>query len=239
MIETVAETGSTNADLAVRIGAGEQLAEGGWLVADRQNTGRGRLGRVWSDGFGNFMGSTVVRPQAGDPPLPTLALMTGVAVYEALLLFKADGAEVRLKWPNDLLLDGGKIAGILLEMVAGVVVVGIGVNLAHAPDVEGRRTAALAQFGPAPDRNLFARHLAATFHEELHRWRTAGLAPLLQRWQDAAHPRGTPLTVLPPGEDRLDGTFAGLAADGSLLLALASGTVRTINAGDVMLAERR
>ncbi|HUD27543.1 MAG TPA: biotin--[acetyl-CoA-carboxylase] ligase [Novosphingobium sp.] len=236
MIHSVEETGSTNADLAARIAGGEYLPEGDWLVADRQTAGRGRLGRAWNDGLGNFMGSTVVRLAPGDPSPASLALLTGLAVHEALAGFVGEGRDLRLKWPNDLLLEGGKVAGILLDMTGGVVVVGIGVNLAAAPDVPGRRVAALSAFGPAPTRDAFAGALAQAFDRELQRWRSVGLAPLLRRWQSAAHPKGTPLTVLPPGEEALHGTFAGLADDGNLRLALSDGSIRTIHAGDVLLA---
>lgn len=233
MIEVVAETGSTNADLAKRLSGGEFLPEGRWLVADRQTAGRGRLGRVWDDGAGNFMGSTVVRVAPMDPAPATLALLTGLAVHEALNRFVSDG--LQLKWPNDLLLDGGKLAGILLEMVSGVVIVGIGVNLAHAPDVPGRKVVALSDYGKDVSRDDFAGALATAFDSELQRWRSAGLAPLLRRWQNAAHPAGTPLRVIPPGEDAIAGTFAGLAEDGNLRLALSDGSIRTIHAGDVLL----
>jgi BirA family biotin operon repressor/biotin-[acetyl-CoA-carboxylase] ligase len=237
LIHSVAETGSTNADLTDRIGAGDYLPEGDWLVADRQTAGRGRLGRVWNDGLGNFMGSTVVRIAPGDPAPASLALLTGLAVHEALRGFVPQGRDLLLKWPNDLMLDGAKIAGILLEMKAGIVVVGIGVNLASAPDLPDRKVAALSDFGPAPARDAFAGALATAFDSELHRWRSVGLAPLLRRWQSAAHPQGTPLRVLPPGEAPVDGTFAGLADDGNLRLALVDGSIRTIHAGDVLLAQ--
>lgn len=236
MIRYVEETGSTNADLAARISGGDHLPEGDWLVADRQTAGRGRLGRVWDDGLGNFMGSTVVRIAPGDPAPASLALLTGLAVHEALVGDVGEGRELLLKWPNDLLLGGAKVAGILLEMTGGVVIVGIGVNLASAPDIPGRKVTSLAEHGPAPGRDDFARALASAFDTELQRWRSVGLAPLLRRWQSTAHPQGTPLTVLPPGEDALNGTFAGLAEDGNLRLALADGTIRTIHAGDVLLA---
>ncbi|EIZ80274.1 BirA family transcriptional regulator [Novosphingobium sp. Rr 2-17] len=235
MIRTVAQTGSTNADLAAGLRSGQYSAEGDWLVADRQTAGRGRLGRPWNDGFGNFMGSTVVRPASGDPPTASLALMAGVAVHESVSLFLDKGCDLRLKWPNDLMLNDGKLAGILLEMVAGVVIVGIGVNLAIAPKVEGRRTVALGD--GSPGRDAFASTLASSFARELGRWRETGLAPLLRRWQSAAHPIGTPLMVVPPGEDRIEGAFAGLGQDGSLLLTLTDGSLRTIHAGDVLLAD--
>ncbi|MFC0203883.1 biotin--[acetyl-CoA-carboxylase] ligase [Novosphingobium soli] len=233
MIEVVDETGSTNADVASRLATGEYLPEGTWLVADRQTAGRGRLGRVWNDGAGNFMGSTVVRPGTGDPAPATLALLAGLAVHEAI--GELGVRDLRLKWPNDLLREGAKVAGILLEMIGGVVIVGIGVNLASAPDVPGRSVAALADHGAAPGRDRFAGALAETFARELLRWRSAGLAPLLRRWQSAAHPLGTPLRVLPSGEGEVHGAFAGLAEDGNLRLTLEDGSLRTIHAGDVLL----
>lgn len=235
MIHSVEETGSTNADLAARIDSGDYLPEGHWLVADRQTAGRGRLGRVWNDGYGNFMGSTVVHPAPGDPSAASLALLTGLAVHDALAQYLGLGRAM-LKWPNDVLVDGGKIAGILLEMQAGVVIVGIGVNLALAPEVPGRNVVAVSDFGTPPSTQEFASALAEGFDMELQRWRSVGLAPLLRRWQSAAHPEGTPLTVLPPGEEALNGTYAGLANDGSLRLALPDGAIRTIHAGDVLLA---
>jgi len=236
LIRTVPETGSTNADLAARIAAHERVAEGEWLIADRQNAGRGRQGRAWFDGAGNFMGSTVVWPGQGDPPLGTLALVTGLALLEAVAPLIPPPNQAQLKWPNDLLIGAAKLSGILLERAGEAVIVGIGVNLAQAPAVEGRETIALSAFGPAPDRDLFAASLARHFDAELERWRSYGLEPLIRRWQAAAHPLGTPLAVGEPGETPLQGTFAGLASDGALQLRLADGTTRTIHAGEVRLA---
>ncbi|MBD3728500.1 MAG: biotin--[acetyl-CoA-carboxylase] ligase [Sphingomonadales bacterium] len=236
MIETVTETGSTNTELLARLRAGEHVAEGDWLVADRQNAGRGRQGRAWFDGAGNFMGSTVVHPGGGDPPAPTLALLAGLATYEAVLPYCPDPAALRLKWPNDLMLGRAKLAGILLEAAGGAVVVGIGVNLVAAPQLPDRATVALVQIGPPPSRDGFARDLAAVFDREVERWRNFGLEPLLRRWQAAAYPPGTPITVNEPGEGMLSGRIEGLGPDGSLSLRLDDGSIRAIHAGDVMLA---
>ena len=237
MIETVAATGSTNADLLARAAAGELLHEGRWLVADRQDAGRGRQGRVWQDASGNFMGSTPVRVTADGPPPHTLALVAGLAVYEAVAPLIPPTAKPMLKWPNDVLLNGAKLAGILLERSRDTIIVGIGVNLAKAPGLADRKTIALSAFGPAPDRDLFAQSLAERFAQELDRWRTYGLDLLARRWTVAAHPVGTPLTVWPPGEEPLSGSFAGLTEEGNLRLAFSDGDARVIHAGDVMLQE--
>ena len=236
MIEVLPETGSTNADLAARAAAGEALREGHWLVANRQTAGRGRQGRAWFDGTGNFMGSSWVERRAGDPAPGTLALAAGLAVHEAVAPLLPPPHRAVLKWPNDVLVGGAKLCGILLEGSGQGVIVGIGVNLAQAPAVEERETLALSAFGPAPDRDLFAETLARCFAQELDRWRTFGLEPLVRRWLLAGHSVGTPLLVGEPGEVPLSGTFAGLAADGALQLRLVDGTTRAIHAGEVRLA---
>ena len=136
MIQFIPECVSTNDELAARLRSGERVSEGDWLIADRQTGGKGRQGRAWADANGNFMGSTVVRLGAGYPPPASLALVAGLAVYEAVLPHVVAQSGLRLKWPNDLVLAGAKLAGILLERVQDSVIVGIGVNLAIAPPVE-------------------------------------------------------------------------------------------------------
>lgn len=236
MIRKVAETGSTNADLIARLGAGERVPEGEWLVADRQTAGRGRQGRTWFDWHGNFMGSTVVQPGTGDPAPHTLALVAGLAVYEAVQPLCPNPAALMLKWPNDVLLGEAKLCGILLERAGDSVVIGIGVNLAAAPDLPDRKTIALSALGPAPDRDAFASVLAVSLDRELERWRTYGLAPLIRRWLTVGTPEGTPLSVHEPDGNVVQGRFAGLDDAGTLRLRLEDGAVRAIHAGDVMLA---
>lgn len=236
MIEYLSETGSTNADLAARLGAGEAPGEGYWLVADRQNAGRGRLGRTWFDGAGNFMGSTIIRPAASDPSPSTLALVVGLAVFETVTSLVPPPQRAMLKWPNDVLIGPAKLAGILLERSGDAIVAGIGVNLSQAPDLAERPAIALSAFGPAPDRIAFAEALARQFAIELDRWRTFGLEPIIARWQAAAHPPGTALVAGEPGGEAITGSFIGLTADGALQLRLDNGTTRTIHAGEVHLA---
>ena len=235
VIAFVAETGSTNADLAARVVAGEDLADGFWLVADRQVAGHGRMGRAWLDGAGNFMGSTVVRARPGDPPLHTLALVAGLALHAVVASIVPHSCLPLLKWPNDVMIGQAKLAGILLERTGDAVIVGIGVNLARAPEVAGRETVAISRFGPAPDRDLFARQLADAFAVELGLWRSGGLASVIARWLANAHPVGTPLLVGEPGEIPEQGHFCGLDPDGALILRRSDGTTQTVHAGEVRL----
>ncbi|MGZ3264443.1 MAG: biotin--[acetyl-CoA-carboxylase] ligase [Croceibacterium sp.] len=109
MIRVVPETGSTNADLLAQLGSGDRVPEGDWLVADRQTGGRGRQARRWLDAAGNFMGSTVVHLSPQDPPPATLSFVAALAVYETVLARLGNPRELQLKWPNDVLLGGGKL----------------------------------------------------------------------------------------------------------------------------------
>ena len=150
MIRTVAETGSTNDDLAMLARAG--VAEGLWLRAERQTGGRGRQGREWRSPPGNLYASTIVRLRPGDPPAPTLALVAAVALHQVAALF-APGASIAIKWPNDLMAGGAKLSGILLERSDDAVIIGFGVNLAHHPeDLERPATSASVAVPGSPGR---------------------------------------------------------------------------------------
>lgn len=235
MIRFIEETGSTNADLAAALRSDEPPAEGEWLVTRRQTAGRGRQGREWFDGAGNFMGSCVVDLREGDPPPASLSFVAAVAVAQAIRASLDGACEPALKWPNDVLLDGGKASGILLEMVGRSVVVGIGVNLLHAPELPDRKTATLAQFGNSPTPEEFARTLAEKFASQLSAWRNRGLEPILSAFLlNSSHSLGSPVSVHDPDGSRIEGTFAGLEeTDGALRLRLADGSERVIRAGDI------
>jgi BirA family biotin operon repressor/biotin-[acetyl-CoA-carboxylase] ligase len=230
-IERTQQTGSTNADLLARLAGGEHIGEGHWLVADRQTAGRGRLGRAWGDGQGNFMGSTVVHLTVGDPSAATLALVAGVALAKTVAAL-APGLDAQLKWPNDLLVDGAKCAGILMERTGNSVVIGIGVNLVVAPELPDRVTATLAGKGVDIDRDYFSEVLAIAMVDALWTWRQEGIGSIIRAWVPQAHPVGTPLRV---SEQEIDGFFDGLADDGALRLRLSGGETMVIHAGDVEL----
>lgn len=227
-------TGSTNADLLTlaRDGAVE---DGVWLRAEQQTAGRGRQGRAWQSPPGNLYASTVVRLLPHDPRAAGLALVAAVALEEAVRGALPDASNLQLKWPNDLLLGGAKLSGILLERGGEHVVVGIGVNVAHHPELPDRPTTSLRAAGAAVDAAVFLDDLAQRFARWFETWRGQGIAPIAAQWGERAHPVGTTLSVRLPDGAALAGRFAGLDASGALLLDLADGTRHVIHAGDVFL----
>lgn len=197
-----------------------------------QDSGKGRQGRSWESIEGNFTGSTLVQLRDKDPPSPSLTLAAGLALIEAVELAAPD-APLSLKWPNDLMLGDAKLAGILLERSGDRVVVGFGVNLAGAPVIAGRKTAALRPIRDISPQ-VFAPLLAGKFTQLLAAWRSADAAQFAQAWMARAHPIGTPLEVhIGPGE-RIAGTFDGIEPDGAMRLRR-DGMVDLIRAGDVLL----
>lgn len=142
-------------------------------------------------------------------------------------------ARLQLKWPNDLLLDRAKVSGILLERAEDAVVIGVGVNLALHPALVERPTTSLAEHGAAITPADFAEQLAALFAAWLFLWRRDGLAPIVARWTERAHPAGMQLVANLPDGEVVAGAFVRLAVDGALVLGLADGSERVIHAADV------
>jgi len=207
--------------------------EGLWLRAERQTQGRGRQGRAWASPQGNLYVSTLVRLRAADPPAATLALVAAVALEEAVRVFLPHGATI--KWPNDLLIGGAKLSGILLERNGDAVVIGFGVNLAHHPEDTDRKATSLAAHAAACEPHIFLETLAEIFARWLHRWRSDGLAPVRERWLARAHPIGTALSVRQYDAPPLEGLFDGLDPGGAIILRLADGTRHVMHAADVFL----
>ncbi len=231
-LEIVPSIGSTNAVLLQRLAAGETTSENHWLIADRQTAGRGRAGRSWFDGHGNFMGSTVAQVLPSDSLPHTLSLVAGIAVHRAVSsLMVSDG--LFLKWPNDLLYRGKKLAGILLERQGQNVVVGIGVNIAVAPQVADRQTTSLLEQGCTIERDAFAHLLADHWSQVLNQWHSGMWNELRGEWLRRAHPVGTMVSVKDSQHGELIGTFARLGEDGTAYLRLADGQRHAIHAGDI------
>lgn len=229
-VRVVGETGSTNADLLAAAEAG--AAEGIWLRAERQTAGRGRIGRPWADGSGNLFASTIVRLGPSDPAPPTLTLVAAVALAEAIAT--AAPGLVTIKWPNDLLIGGAKLSGILLERGGGnAVVIGFGVNLASHPQLADRPTTSLAVHGAEVDPSTLLELLRQRFAIWLGKWRSHDLDAVRTAWEAMAHPRGTPLRVRLPDGGKREGAFDGLDAGGALRLLGRDGAVTLVHAGDV------
>lgn len=205
--------------------------EGGWLVALEQQSGRGRQGREWISPSGNFYGSTVVDLRRSDPQPQTLSLAAGLALIEALDA-AVPGQALMLKWPNDVLLLGKKLAGILLERSASRVVIGFGVNLSSSPDLPNRQCASL---GGRITPQAFAPLLAASFARLLNLWRQSEPILIAQAWLARSHPIGTRLNVHSATDEMISGRFEGIETDGALRLRRDDGALDIVRAGDVEL----
>ncbi len=224
--------GSTSDLCRERAEAGEP--EGLAVLALRQTSGRGTHGRSWTSPPGNLYLSVLLRPGGGVAGAPQWGLLAAVALIEALAPLRPEPGRLRLKWPNDVLLDGAKLAGVLVEVSAdaagGVawLVIGIGANLAVAPEVPDRPTARIGPDAPAPE--VFAAALLARLAAWRARLGADGFAPVRAAWLAFGPAHGTAVR-LRQGERIRDGAFAGLDADGSLLLR-ADGMVRAFSAGE-------
>ncbi|HMM14180.1 MAG TPA: biotin--[acetyl-CoA-carboxylase] ligase [Parvibaculum sp.] len=213
-----------------------------WITAERQTAGRGRRGREWVSPSGNFMGTLFLRPQVGPRKAAELSFVAALAVHDAVdaLLPPPLRPGLKLKWPNDLLHDGRKLAGILLESsgIAGSelawLAIGIGINLARHPDNVEYPATSLAALGlpdVTPERAL--EFLAAAFDRRLRQWNEVqGFAAIREAWLARAAGLGGPITVRLVDET-FEGIFVGLAPDGALDVRLPSGEIRKIAAGDV------
>jgi BirA family biotin operon repressor/biotin-[acetyl-CoA-carboxylase] ligase len=215
--------------------AAEGAPEGTAILARRQTAGRGRAGRGWDSPEGNLHLSVLLRPDAPLREAPLFGLAAAVALADATVA-ALSGAPVALKWPNDLLLGGAKAGGILAEAAAeggriGHLILGIGVNLAHAPALPDRATACFAAFAPPPEPVGFAGMLLDALGRRLGELKARGFAPIREAWLARGPAPGAPVTVRGDAAARA-GRFAGLAEDGSLLLER-DGETLTIAAGEV------
>ncbi|MCC7282026.1 MAG: biotin--[acetyl-CoA-carboxylase] ligase [Acetobacteraceae bacterium] len=231
----VEATPSTNADLVAEALRG--APEGSALLADTQLAGRGRQGRAWHSPAGNLHLSVILRPACAAAAAGQIGLVAAIAVAD---LLAGLGIAARLKWPNDVLVDGAKIAGILVESAldeAAVawVVVGIGLNVLSHPADAGQPATSLAAIA-GRDRLPAVPAIAGALLGDLGRrydaWRVAGFAGLLPAWRALGPDPGTPLRIA-DGAQAIMGAFHDLDPDGALVLEVSPGRFRRILAGDV------
>ena len=233
--EVVAEIGSTNAEVLQRAGQGE--AEGLALRAGRQTNGRGRRGRAWASPKGNLYLSILV-----NAPLLTagqVGFAAALAICDAIETeFSGDTSRLTCKWPNDLVLDGAKVAGLLLEAVPDreQVVVGLGVNVVPTEVKDALHpVGSLGSVGISVELDNLAINVCTALALWLKTWRTVGFAPIRKAWLDRAQGLHQPIVVKLPTE-AIEGTFYGLSEDGALMLNQVGRAVRLIKAGDVFFA---
>ncbi|MCX2560767.1 biotin--[acetyl-CoA-carboxylase] ligase [Acetobacter farinalis] len=236
-LECYEELTSTSDICLERARAGE--APGLALLAHHQTKGRGSRGRAWANAGQSLAFSVLLDAgQAGADALGGWPFVASLAFFEGLAeSVPAARKHLMIKWPNDILLDGQKLAGILIEREGTMLVIGMGANLAQPPQEAqiGRKAGALGDYGPVPSSADVARAILAHLTNWCDVWNREGFAALCAEWRKRAHPVGTPL-VVSGGTTYEKGQFAGLAADGRLLLETEDG-MKTIATGDILLAQ--
>lgn len=227
------EIDSTNEEARRLAAAGETGPV--WLTASRQTAGRGRRGRSWDMAGGNLAATLLLCPQRSQGEWAQLSFVIAIAAADAVAGF-APEAHVALKWPNDVLADGKKLAGILLETANGpapALAIGVGINLAHHPDgteFPATSLAALRKHVPTPDDALAA--LAAGFAKWYDIWQAQGFEAIREAWLARAIGLGTRIRARLVTEER-SGTFEGIDENGALLLNEGFGRATVLPAADI------
>jgi BirA family transcriptional regulator, biotin operon repressor / biotin---[acetyl-CoA-carboxylase] ligase len=226
--------GSTNDEAARLARAGAR--HGTVVTARTQTSGRGRAGRTWaSPPGGNLYVSMILRPALPLRDVPAMTLAIGVAVCEVV---KSFGASATLKWPNDVLIGGLKVAGVLLESQSrserlDVVIAGIGINLSTLPDAETapHATSLAEAIGGSVDRELFLGRLLHSAEHWVDRYVACGLPGVIPAWHSHMDPNVAAQAQI--GGELVVGKLEGLDAAGALLLRDPSGVVHRVIAGEV------
>jgi BirA family biotin operon repressor/biotin-[acetyl-CoA-carboxylase] ligase len=203
-----------------------------WLTAGHQTAGRGRRGRNWETPHDNLAATLLLQPERGESEWPQLSFVAAIAASEMAASF-APHARIALKWPNDVLADGEKLAGILLENAHGALAIGIGVNLRHYPkDTEFPATSLAALGAEVPSAADGLARLAADFAKWYEVWSAQGFAAIRDAWLARAHGLGTRIRARLVKEER-SGMFEGIDESGALLLNEGFGRLSTLPAADI------
>ncbi|HEX4104942.1 MAG TPA: biotin--[acetyl-CoA-carboxylase] ligase [Rhizomicrobium sp.] len=224
------EIDSTNEEARRLSLAGEQGPI--WLTAKHQTAGRGRRGRNWETPHDNLAATLLIHPVRRESEWPQLSFVAAIAASDMAAFF-APHARIALKWPNDVLADGRKLAGILLENAHGALAIGIGVNLRHHPaDTEFPATSLAALGGEVPSADEALARLAADFAKWYEVWSVQGFAAIRDAWLARAHGLGTRIRARLVKEER-SGMFEGIDESGALLLNEGFGRLSTLPAADI------
>lgn len=228
-VEVLESVSSTQDVVRLRALAGEP--EGLVIRADRQEAGRGRHRRVWHSPEGNLYASVLLRPDSSLTRSGHLAFVAAVALFESSSRFLSPERTPGLKWPNDLLIDEKKCAGLLIEAEQDFAVLGVGVNVACAPE-EG------SFLGGSTD----AASLLEAFLEDLESllslYALEGFERIRGLWLQRAIGIGEPLLVKNPA-GQISGVFEALGSDGALILRMPDGNTVSVSAGDIVLLRDR
>ena len=233
-VEIFDQIDSTNAEAKRRAAA--RAVGPLWLIALRQTSGYGRRGSEWRHRGGDIAATLLFRPAVRAEIVPQLSFVAGLAVADAILRF-APQVPLTLKWPNDILVGGAKVAGILLELIAGpppLIAFGAGVNVVTAPkglDYPTARVIDLMKDAPPSPRD-FVRALDETFLFWRGRWEREGFAPIRAEWLQRADNLGGRIRVR-LADEVIDGEFEDLDSDGALIVQCA-GARRRIAAGAIL-----
>jgi BirA family transcriptional regulator, biotin operon repressor / biotin---[acetyl-CoA-carboxylase] ligase len=225
---------STNAEALRRAGARERSPL--WVVAKEQNAGRGRRGRAWTSPAGNLHATLLLTDPSPRAVAPQLGFVAGLALCDAVAAAAPSlASRLALKWPNDLLCGGCKIAGILVEGEGDpvAVAVGIGVNCRHHPDAAEFPATDLAAEGEDVSTDALFDHLAGAMEMRLDQWnRGSGFAGVRTAWLERAAGIGEPVRVRLSGRETA-GRFETIDDSGRLMLRTGTGDLEAIAAGDV------
>jgi BirA family biotin operon repressor/biotin-[acetyl-CoA-carboxylase] ligase len=206
-----------------------------WIFASRQTAGRGRRGRAWQTPEGNLAATLLLRPNAPQGQAAQLSFAAALAVADMAAQF-APRAAITVKWPNDVLAESEKLAGILLEGGPDWLAIGIGINLKHfPPGTEFPATSLAAQGVAAPTPEEALTVVAARFAHWFAMWKADGFQPLRTAWLARASGLGETIRARLAHEERR-GAFEGIDASGALLLR-EQGGLRAIAAGEVFFGD--
>lgn len=205
------------------------------VTAEEQSAGRGRRGRVWHSPSGNLHASLLLDAGPSAAAAPQLTFVAAVALRDALAEL-ALGADFRVKWPNDILCDGAKIAGMLLEREGPLIILGVGVNIIACPESPLYPATYLRRTGSGADKWDVLSGFCSQLERRYAQWRSGGFAPVRAAWLAGASGQGDRITARLADGSALEGIFAGLAEDGALELTDAAGEAHRILAGDVFFS---